>query len=333
MLLLLVVFAVFSGIAALVAALGWWLLVPLVPLTVIACVLWVAWLVGPERKARHRRAVAEAQRRFRQEQQRAAQAERRKEQRQIAEQGTARKKAEAQEREAARKKADEQQRRAIAQQKVDRRGRVDEFGEAAVKLVERAESAAKRVVETEAAYMGWLGDPEELDFSPDLVMITANLKAAAQLRKLADELKAIPEHTADDRARLDDPKRSAEKLWRQANERAKLLEECAAQAHRIDESLRQDRERAWVAEQHDDVASRLDAALYGVEATPERPPSDSADKVIALVAAYQEIKGTLERDRQGNCDGEEGDTGASTGNMSSWGMLTPINQAWHWAFG
>lgn len=181
--------------------------------------------------------------------------------------------------------------------------------------------------------MGWLGDPDELDFSPDLVTITTNLEAGAQLRKLAGELRALPDHTDADRERLDAAKRSAEKLWRQANTRAKLLEECSAQARRIDESLKQERDRARIAEQRDDVASRLDAALYGVAATPESPPSDSADKVIALVAAYQEIKGTLELDRQGRCDKHDDETDAPTDNASSWGVLAPVNRAWHWAFG
>lgn len=142
------------------------------------------------------------------------------------------------------KKAKEEERRAIAQQKLDRRGRVDELGESAVKLIERAESASKRVMEAEAASMGWLGDPDELDFSPDLTMITTNLKARAQIRKVAAELKALPDHSDADRERLDAAKRSAGKLWQQANTRAKLLEECAARARRIDESLKQERERA-----------------------------------------------------------------------------------------
>ncbi len=263
----------------------------------------------------------------------AAALERRKKQRRIEERETARKKAVAQEREAARKKAEEEQRRAIARQKAERKRQVEELGEPAVKLIERAESASKRVVQTDAAGMGWLGDPYELDFSPDLMMITANLEAGAQLRKLANELKALPDHSDADRERLAAAKRSAEKLWQQATTRAKLLEECATQARRIDESLKQERERARIAEQHDDVASRLDAALYGVAATPESPPSDSADKVIALVAAYQEIKGSLELDRQGRSDDMDDETDTPAGNSSSWGVLTPVNRAWHWAFG
>jgi hypothetical protein len=89
-----------------------------------------------------------------------------------------------------------------------------------------------------------------------------------------------------------------------------------------------------IAEQRDDVASRLDAALYGVAATPEGPPSDSADKVIALVAAYHELKGTLKLDRQGRSDDKGDDrTDPPGGNSSSWGVLTPVNRAWHWASG
>lgn len=263
----------------------------------------------------------------------AAISERQKERRRIAEREASRKKAEAQEREAARKRAEEEQRRAVERQKAERRKRVAELGESAVKLIERAESASKRVVDTEAASMGWLGDPDDLDFSPDLTMITTNLESGAQLRKLASELKALPDHSDEDRARLDAAKRSAEKLWQQANTRAKLLEECAAQARRIDDSLKQERERALLAEQREDVASRLDAALYGVAATPESPPSDSADKVIALVEAYQEIKGTLELDRQGRSDDQDDLTDTPPGNSSSWGVLAPVNRAWHWAFG
>lgn len=329
----LLIFLVFPAVGGAIAALGWWLLVPLVPLVLIVCAFWVAWLLSPERKKQRRREVAAAQNRFRQEQRRAAEAERRRQERQAAERESARKKAEAQEREAARKKAEEERRCAVARRKAERRERVEEFGESAVRLIERAQSAADRVVVTEAAYMGWLGDPGELDFSPDLLMITTSLRSGANLRKLAGELKALPDHTDGDRARLADAKRSAEKLWRQASDRAKLLEECATQARRIDESLKEEREEARIAELRDDVASRLDAALYGVAATPESPPSDSADKVIALVAAYQEIKGTLERDRLGKSDSEDADAGASADNPSSWGVLAPINRAWHWAFG
>lgn len=259
--------------------------------------------------------------------------ERRNERRRIAEREAARKKAETQKREAARKMAQEEQRRAGDRQKAERKKRVEELGESAVKLIERAESASKRVVETEAASMGWLGDPDELDFSPDLTMITTNLEAGSHLRKLANELKALPDHSDADRARLDAAKRSAEKLWQQANTRARLLEECAVQARRIDESLKQERERAQLAEQREDVASRLDAALYGVAAAPESPPSDSADKVIALVAAYQEIKGSLELDRQGRRADENDATDVPPGNSSAWGVLAPVNRAWHWAFG
>ncbi|MEZ0382117.1 MULTISPECIES: hypothetical protein [Mycobacteriaceae] len=331
LLLFLIVPAVIGGIAAVIAKIGGmlaalgWLWVPILFLS--AGTLTVVLV---ETGRRRRRAALEAEE---QRQRDAAISESRKEQRRVKEREAARKKAEAQEREIARKKAEEERRRAITRQKAERRRQVEELGESAVKLIERAESAASRVVQTEAASMGWLGDPHELDFSPDLLMITTTLKSGAQLRQLADELRALPDHSDEDRARLADAKRAAEKLWRQASDRANLLRECATQACRIDESLQEERERARIAGLRDDVASRLDAALYGAAATPESPPSDSPDKVFALVAAYQEIKGTLELDRQGRCDDKDDATDTPADNGSSWGVLTPVNRAWHWAFG
>lgn len=330
MLLFLIVPPVLGGIAAVGAKIGeaiagiGLLWVPILFLTGAAVVVLT---VGAAQERRKAALEAEEQRR-----RAAAILERR---RTIAE----RKKAEAQERETRLKQAEEAQRRAIARQKVERRRqeaerrrRVEELGESAVKLIERAESASERVVRTEAASMGWLGDPGELDFSPDITMITANVEASAHLRRLANELKALPEQTDADRERLDAAKRSAEKLWRRANTRVKLLEECAAQARRIDESLKQERERARIAQQREEIASRLDAALYGAAAPADGPSSDNADEVTALVAAYKELKQSLELDRKRPSDDEDS-TDTPAGNSSSWGVLAPVNRAWHWAFG
>ncbi|CAJ1499107.1 hypothetical protein MU0083_002096 [[Mycobacterium] kokjensenii] len=335
-LLFLVVSAVLGGIGAVIAKVGGAFVVAIgqfwIPLLIMAALAGV--VAGVEYFQRQRQAAVEAE----EQRQRTAAALARR----TAEKQTAREKAEAQERaaarkrvedrkrEAARKEAEERERRAIERRKADRKARIAEIGESAVKLIERADAAAARVCATEAARLGWLGDPDDLDFTPDLAMITASVEAGAQLRRLADELKAIPDHTDEDRTRLADAKRSAEALWRKANARAKLLEECANRARLIDESLEQERQRALIAERRDDVISRLDAALYGVAATPDSPPSDSADKVLAMVAAYQEIKGSLEVDRSQKPDE---DAAEPTDDSSSWGVLTPLNRAWHWAFG
>ena len=65
-------------------------------------------------------------------------------------------------------------------------------------------------------------------------------------------------------------------------------------------------------------------------ASARKTPNGKSPHAGALVAAYREIKGTLELDRQGRCDHEDDEP---SGGRASWGVLTPANRVWHWAFG
>ena len=68
------------------------------------------------------------------------------------------------------------------------RPRVAELGLKNVALVESARAAAERVVNSEAARAGWLGD---VDFAADLELITAGFRKAYPLRRVIGELSAL----------------------------------------------------------------------------------------------------------------------------------------------
>lgn len=225
-----------------------------------------------------------------------------------------------------------EQKSARARRQAEGAARIDELGELGIKLIDQAEAATRRIADTEAARTGWLGDPTELDFSADLAMIVANVKQVARLRKLTAELQAIPDPADDDRALLAEAKSKTRHLAAQAAEHTERLYKCAAQAQLIDVSLRDERARARVAEQSDDVRSRMHAMLYGVDITPDGSRPDTADRVLGLVAAYREIKGDVERDPQAE-HSDDGGADAPAPASSSWGPLGPVNRAWHWAFG
>ena len=103
-----------------------------------------------------------------------------------------------------------QRERAKAQQKVQaKRRRVDEFGADGVELMDRADAAVRRIMSSEAATQGWLG---ELDFTGDVSMIADTLRKVTALRTAAAEWAAIPNATADDDRMLRDAQRAAAKL-------------------------------------------------------------------------------------------------------------------------
>ena len=79
-------------------------------------------------------------------------------------------------------------------QQVERRG--DALGKHGASLVKRAESSVRRVVSSEAARDGWLGD---VDFTLDLEEIEANLLKARALRGTSGDLSALPKPNDDDR--------------------------------------------------------------------------------------------------------------------------------------
>jgi hypothetical protein len=77
-----------------------------------------------------------------------------------------------------------------------------------------------------------------------------------------------------------------------------LIVKCANEAKLIDKSLRIERDDARVAEHRAELHGKLSAMLYGIEATPDSTPTDSAvDAVMARVQAYREIKSQIERAR------------------------------------
>lgn len=194
-----------------------------------------------------------------------------------------------------RRQREQQRQESHARRNAERMQRVADLGPPGAKLYERAESAVRRILSTEALKSGWLGDLQAADFSADLEMIAANSRAAEELRQLSNELSEIPNPNAEDRALLGEARRKVVKLDRQSVERIELLEKCWEKAKLIDVSIREEREQAALAEKRDDVHGRMAAALYGADTTPDRP-SSAADRVLGFEAAYREIKGLNERD-------------------------------------
>lgn len=175
--------------------------------------------------------------------------------------------------------------------------RIASLGAKNAELVESAQAAVKRVVATEAATAGWLG---EVDFTGDLASITDNFQRAYSLRKVASELSALDRPNNDDRRILAEAKTTAANLERIAIERVELIAKCAVEARRIDESLCKERKDAKTAEQRAALHARLGSMLYGIEAAPTKAFDNSAaDAVMARVQAYREIKNQIQLARDG----------------------------------
>ncbi|MDH6199092.1 hypothetical protein M2272_005759 [Mycobacterium frederiksbergense] len=115
---------------------------------------------------------------------------------------------------------------------------------------------------------------------------------------MADKLSALDKPSVEDRKILGEAKTTAANLERAAIERVELIGKCATEAQLIDKSLRTEREDARVAEQRAELHAKLSAMLYGIEATPDTTPADSAvDAVMARVQAYREIKNQIQQAR------------------------------------
>lgn len=178
----------------------------------------------------------------------------------------------------------------------EKQHRIDTLGKQNAALVESALSAVKQVTASEAARSGWLGD---VDFSVDIAGITENFEKAHALREVIGKLSALDKPSAEDRKILAEARTTAANLELAATERVELIGKCAKEAQLIDKSLRTEREDARVAEQRAELHAKLSAMLYGIEATPDTGPADSAvDAVMARVQAYREIKNQIQRARE-----------------------------------
>lgn len=179
-------------------------------------------------------------------------------------------------------------------QELERAQLVEEFGDDGIELLDGAQAAIERIERSDAAVDGWLGN--DLDFTGDLTAIRENCRATQELKGLITELGGIAEPDSDDLAMLEDARAKVRELGSRSWARVYALQGCAEKAEEIDQSLRDDRARAQLAEKRDDIRSRMAARLYGVEAAPAQTPSSSVDKITAIAEAYQEIRGKIDRD-------------------------------------
>lgn len=172
---------------------------------------------------------------------------------------------------------------------------IESVGEKNAGLVDAARSAVTQVAASEAARAGWLGD---IAFTTDIAAITDKFQKAHALRQVAKDLSALDKPSVDDRKILAEANTTIATLESAAIERVELIQRCAYEARSIDESLRTERADAKTAEQRAQLHAKLSAMLYGIEATPDFAPADSAaDAVMARVQAYQEIKREIMRVR------------------------------------
>ena len=185
-------------------------------------------------------------------------------------------------------------RRELSPQETERARLAEEFGVDGVALLDGAQAAIDRIERSEAATNGWLGD--DLDFTSDLTAIRENCRATIELNGLIKELSELADPGSDDLAMLDDARTKAQQLAVRSRQRVNDLRTCADKAEEIDQSLRDDRARAQLAERRDDVRSRMAAKLYGIDAAPSETPSSSVDKITALAAAYAEIRGKVDHE-------------------------------------
>lgn len=191
--------------------------------------------------------------------------------------------------------ADRREREARA--RAEKEHRIETLGLVNAGRVGKALVSVEQVSASEAARAGWLGD---VDFSTDIASITEGYQKCYALEKVANELSALDNPNDDDRRLLDEARSTMKVLERRATERVELIDKCAKEARRIDESLKKEREDARTAEQRAALHGKLSALLYGIEATPDVSAADSGvDRVMARVAAYQEIKKQIVAARAG----------------------------------
>lgn len=178
--------------------------------------------------------------------------------------------------------------------------RLDTLGRRAIARIDAAAAAAERVGASEAAQSGWLGD---VDFSGDLAGITDSFARAHALRQKATDLGALPRPNDDDRRLLADANAAARTLETNADRRVDLISRCAAEADLIDQSLQQERDDAVTDAQRAELHGELHGMLYGADASPPVTGGDSAaDRVIARVAGYREVKEQIEAARHQGFD-------------------------------
>lgn len=197
-----------------------------------------------------------------------------------------------------RQQAEAQQRHALR-----RRQRIEEFGQEGLKLLDEADAAVERIMSTEAARTGWLG---RLDFSADHAAIADILRKATTIRNVMAESWAIPNRSEVDTKMMKDARRALNELDSSARQRVMLLSNCAEEATQIDRILRDDREKQRAALQRDEVRSRLNALLYGIELTSSSTPSDSVDALKARVGAFHELRSLMVKEHSMSDAAEEG---------------------------
>jgi hypothetical protein len=188
-----------------------------------------------------------------------------------------------------------EERRKIQEQKRDAQRRADD----AVALGPRYAVVVKTTLATvrddirnsEAARAGLLGD---VDFDADIRGITDNLKKAHALQKVADKLAALDNPSSDDRKILAEAKTKVAKLETAALNRVELIAKCATEAKLVDKLLQDERKEAKTSAQRAELHAELAAMLYGIEATPDTTPTDSAaSSVLLRIRAYREIKNQI----------------------------------------
>lgn len=158
-------------------------------------------------------------------------------------------------------------------------------------IVEPTRATVSDIRYSEAARSGLLGD---IDFNADIRGITDNLLKAHELENVADTLAALDKPSADDRRILAEAKTTVAKLETAALNRVELIDKCAAEAKLIDKSLHEERQDATTSAQRAELHAKLAAMLYGIEATPDTTPTESAvDAVLMRVQAYREIKNQI----------------------------------------
>lgn len=144
---------------------------------------------------------------------------------------------------------------------------------------------------SEAARAGLLGD---IDFDADIRGIADNLRKAHGLQKVANTLASLDKPSAEDRKILAEAKATVAKLETAALNRVELIAKCATEAQLVDKSLHDDRQDAKTSAQRAELHAKLAAMLYGIEASPDTAPTDSAaDAVLLRVGAYREIKNQI----------------------------------------
>jgi len=176
-----------------------------------------------------------------------------------------------------------------------RQQRIGFFGAKNAALVEAAQYAVNRVVGSEAARTGWLGD---IDFTADLRGIMDTFRQAHDLSRVAYPLSVLENPSAEDRWILADANATIVKLEAAAYPRVELIKKCALEVELIDKSLHDERQEAKTAGQRAELSAKLSAMLYGIKATPNATPTETAtDAVIARVWAYREIKNQIQHVR------------------------------------